>query len=507
MTVAGRTCAISQAGPGVVDNASSNYQVIPECIWAPAYGGGTWESEVQITDLTGGSVVHVTFNYGGGNRRGKFVLWTSPGVLSSVKFSNILSTLSGLDPSFAYFGCVGAIEFSTQDTAHTIQVVARTFNGNYTKTFPGLNLVDSNMATTARAMVIPGLENDAAYRTTCGVFNPTSSSVTVAFTLSDANNAPIGSMFSKTLVGYDFKVFNPFTESGVPYPANSYDNVVLRVAPISGTGKVMMFGATANNVTNDPVAHIAVQSQSGFDNSPSQYQILPEAIWAPTARGGTWVSELQIRDATGGSIVSVIFNYGGGLRRGPFVLWTGPGAGSKVKYANILAAISSLDPSFTYFGRVGALELTTQDASHEIQVTARTLSANAAKTFPGLNLVNTTTADTSRMMLIQNLASNSFYRSTTGFFNVSASPLAVQFILLNGSGALVGAPFYKTFVGHDFQAFNPFQEAGVPYPANSLDNVILIVNPISGTGKLMCFGASANNLTNDPAAHIAVLLQ
>jgi hypothetical protein len=110
-------------------------------------------------------------------------------------------------------------------------------------------------------------------------------------------------------------------------------------------------------------------------------------------------------------------------------------------------------------------------------------------------------------MLIQNLVSNSLYRSTCGFFNATASPVTVQFGLLNGSGALVGAPFNKTFVGYDFQAFNPFNEAGVPYPGNSLDNVILIVNPISGAGKVMCFGASANNLTNDPAAHLAVLLQ
>ena len=506
-TVAGHVCTISQAGTGAVDNAFSNYQVIPECIWASAYGGGTWISEVQITDLTGGSVVHATFNYGGGNRRGKFALWTGPGILSSIKFSNILSTLFGLDPSFSYFGRLGAIEFSTQDVGHTIQVVARTFNGNYTKTFPGLSPVDSNTADMTRAMVIPNVVNNATYRTTCGIFNPTPTSMTAAFTLSDASNIQIGATFSKTFVGYDFQAFNPFAAAGVPYQTTSYDNVVLRVAPITGRGKLMMFGASANNVTNDPVAHIPVQSQTGFSNSPSQYQILPEAIWAPASGGGTWVSEVQIRDATGGSNVSVTFNYGGGLRRGPFTLWTGPGAGYKVKYANILSAISALDTSFAYYGRVGALEFTTQDVSHVIQVATRTLNGNASKTFPGLNWVDTNTADTSRKMLIQNLVSTSLYRSTCGFFNATASPVTVQFGLLNGSGALVGAPFSKTLAGYDFVVFNPFKEAGVPYPGNSLDNMILIVNPISGAGKVMCFGASVNNLTNDPAAHIAGLLQ
>jgi len=62
----------------------------------------------------------------------------------------------------------------------------------------------------------------------------------------------------------------------------------------------------------------------------------------------------------------------------------------------------------------------------------------------------------------------------------------------------------KTFVGYDFQSFSPFLEAGVPYPGSSYDNVILKIDPTSGAGKVMCFGASANNASNDPASHLAV---
>jgi hypothetical protein len=137
-------------------------------------------------------------------------------------------------------------------------------------------------------------------------------------------------------------------------------------------------------------------------------------------------------------------------------------------------------------------------------VTARTLNGNYSKTFPGLNLVDAETADTSRIMLIQNYASNSTYRSTCGFFNPTANALTVEFTLLNNSGVTIGTPFSKTFVGYDFQAFLPFTEAGVPYPANAYDNVILLVRPLSGTGKVLCFGASADNASNDPAAHLAV---
>ena len=290
-----------------------------------------------------------------------------------------------------------------------------------------------------------------------------------------------------------------------PYPANSYDNVILEIQPTSGTGKVLCFGASANNATNDPAAHIAVQNGAGHDNGPSSLQILPEAIWAAATGGGTWMSETQIVDVSGGSVVSVYFDYGGGSRRGPFVLWTGSVAGSKVKYANILQQIGTIDSGFTYYGRVGTVEFQTQDGSHYIQVTARTLNGNYSKTFPGLNLVDAETADTSRMMLIQNYANNSTYRSTCGFFNPTADARDGGVHAAERQRRYRSAPSSaRRSSATIIQAFLPFNEAGVPYPANSYDNVILRVRPTSGTGQVICFGASANNASNDPAAHLAV---
>jgi hypothetical protein len=186
-------------------------------------------------------------------------------------------------------------------------------------------------------------------------------------------------------------------------------------------------------------------------------------------------------------------------------LWTGGAAGTKVKYTNLLETIDNLDSeAFAYYGKVGAVEFVTQDGSHVIQVTTRTLNGNYSKTFPGLNLVSAETADTTRVMLIQNYTNNSGYRSTSGFFNPTSDSVTVEFTLLNNSGAQIGSPFSKTLVGYDFQAFNPFIQAGVPYPANSYDNIILRVRPTSGAGEVMCFGASVDNTSNDPASHLAV---
>ena len=59
------------------------------------------------------------------------------------------------------------------------------------------------------------------------------------------------------------------------------------------------------------------EEPSGMYNSPAQYKVLPEVIWASATGGGTWVSEVQLTDVTGGSQVSVYYNTLLG-RRGPF---------------------------------------------------------------------------------------------------------------------------------------------------------------------------------------------
>jgi inosine/xanthosine triphosphate pyrophosphatase family protein len=489
----------------IISGGSTNYKVLPEVIWASATGGGEWVTEVQITDMTGGSRVQVYFNYGGGQRRGPLTLWTnSGGAGTSAKYTNLLSTLQSLDSSFSYYGKVGAVEFVTQDTAHRIHVVARTLNGNYSKTFPGLNDDSSNTADLFNPMMVQNTVSNATYRTFIGCFNPSTDSVTVEFRIYGSNGIQIGNTITKTFVAKDFQSFNLFTAAGVPYPTYSYDNTWVEVRPVSGAGRVMVFGATANNNTNDPAAHIAVPGQD-FVNCPASYKVLPEVIWASATGGGEWVTEVQITDMTGGSGVQVYFNYGGGQRRGPLTLWTNSGgAGTSAKYTNLLSTLQSLDSSFSYYGKVGAVEFVTQDTAHRIHVVARTLNGNYSKTFPGLNDEISNTADLFNPMMVQNTVSNATYRTFIGCFNPSTDSVTVEFRIYGSNGIQIGNTITKTFVAKDFQSFNLFTAAGVPYPTYSYDNTWVEVRPVSGAGRVMVFGATANNNTNDPAAHIAV---
>jgi hypothetical protein len=488
----------------------SSYQVIPEVIWASSAHGGSWVTEVQITDVDGGADVDVYFNSITGERRGPIDLFTGAGPDTSVKTGNLLQTLELLDPRYTYRGKIGAVEFETQGSNHKIHVIARTKNGDYSKTFSGLNRKIDNTAGESRAMMIQNLIAGDSFRTTCGGFNPTYESITVEYEIFDGDGNTLGSSFTKTYpgrgLGMNYKAFDLFDEAGISYESTSYTNAWVKITPVSGRGELMSYAASANNATNDPAVHTAVQaSDVSAYNSPSHYQVIPEVLWAPAVGGGTWMTEVQITDITGSSEVSVYFNTSSGERRGPIALFTGSSPGFSAKTGNLLQTLEFLDPEFDYYRNVGAVEFVTQDTDHKIQVMARTSNGDYAKTFQGLTLNFINTASIDRTLMVQNLVNNSDYRAAFGAFNPTDESITAEFTILDENGDTIGTVFTKTFSGRQYQAFNPFDEAGVPYPWNSCNNTFIKVEGVSGSGQLMVYGATANNNTSDPAVHRAVL--
>lgn len=246
------------------DNSPNRSIILPEVIWAAASGGGTWITDVQIVDRTGGSSVWAFFYYGASSSYVRSVyLWSGGSINSCVRYSNILATLQSLDPDFAYYGKVGALWLLTQDETHKIQAVALTRNGNYGKTFPGLAWLDGNTANKMRNMMVLGLRNDG-YRVTIGCFNASNSTFTqVEFALYRNDGTCIG-IFSKTFNPGEFKTFNPFKEAGITY---TISNCWLEIFPDEvnvwgdGTRGLMVFGSLVNNTTNDTYALIAVHRE------------------------------------------------------------------------------------------------------------------------------------------------------------------------------------------------------------------------------------------------------
>ncbi|MDH4196058.1 MAG: hypothetical protein OEW05_01465 [Candidatus Aminicenantes bacterium] len=490
---------------------NKSFHVLPEAIWAPATGGGTWVTEVQITDITGGSEVFVCFNTSGGTWRGPMCIVEDTSANMSRKFTNILAELQAQDPPFNYYGKVGAIEFWTQDDAHIIRVASRTLNGNYSKTFPGLRRDWSNMSDPDTPSIIQNMTSTAAYRSSAGFFNAAGVEMTVDFQLLDSAGNLIGQTFSRAFAAYDYQSFNPFVQAGVPYPTSSYDNACLRVIPTSGYGLLFGFGALANNASNDPAAMITGPDQDGGGytwNAPDWEKHLPEAIWAPATGGGTWTTEIQITDRHGGTQVEATFNSASGSR-GPFVLWTGGNPFSSVKFTNILQTLQALDPSFNYYGKVGAIYFkTTQGQPYCFLVTATTKNGNYAKTYPATSSRYDMAVGPGYDLMVQNLTSNATYRSSVIFdyaAGIYGSPVTVECRLRDADGNTIGSPFSVTLGYLGFYSVNPFAAAGVPYPAYTHDNVWLHLTATSGAGGLVVYGATANSASNDPASHLPAM--
>jgi len=202
LCVIGLLVLVAAPAAAQYENSPQRILILPECIWAAATGGGTWVTELQITAYSPSTTVGVVYHCATAAPRVISNIWTSSsGYYQSVKFSNILSTLQSLDPSFTYYGTVGSLEIFSQDVSHTIQAQARTVNGNYGKTFQALAEVDGNSANVNRQMMIMNLTQNATYRTFVGCLNATSGtggSMTVQFMIVDGNNNLVGSSFSKT---------------------------------------------------------------------------------------------------------------------------------------------------------------------------------------------------------------------------------------------------------------------------------------------------------------------
>jgi hypothetical protein len=491
------------------DTSPNTWQVVPEAIWAAATGGGTWVTELQITNM-GPSETTIMVYFDTSTEHGSML--ALPGTLApfkSVKYPNILATLDSIDSSArVYFGLVGALGVYTSEVL--IQVQAQTVNGNYGKTFPGLNVVEGNVVAGGSPMMIQGLVRNAAYRTSIGIYNTSPAACSVRFTIYDAAYSVVGASFDKTLGGLGFASFNPFVQAGAT--TGDYDNCWLYVEFLSGGSedyKPILYGSIANNYTNDTYALLAksYSTSYNFETSPTAIKTVPEVIWAPATGGGTWVTEVQVTNLGPTTTGLEVYFDSPGAWSGEIQLHPGLEKDHSVTYSNILATIDALDPgSIVYYGRVGALFILATDQTCRIQVQAKTVNGNYGKTFPGLTYnITGTTAGQDRPMMIQGLVKNSTYRTSVGVHNTSSNySYVARFTIFDGDHAVVGSSFQKTIGINGFQSFNPFTQAGVT--TGDYDNCWLYIEVLSGGSSpqaLMCYGSLANNYTNDTYALLA----
>jgi hypothetical protein len=243
----------------LAQHSPDGVKYVPSVIWAPAAGGGTWLSEVQIWATTPGTTVNCGFIYDGGSRG--VTLWTSSAENACFRTANILEHLASLDPAFDYYGRSGALELY-RTSGGLIQVMARTYHsGGYAKTICGVSALTSNTASFGRYVMIMNVMQSSNYRTFLTLLN-VNMDCTVDIQIVQ-NGTVIGS-FSKYIDswGNGYLAFNVFAEAGL---TGTYANcIVLITAQDTGVGEqgmVLCSGATAHNGTNDPAYHAAMQHQ------------------------------------------------------------------------------------------------------------------------------------------------------------------------------------------------------------------------------------------------------
>ncbi len=240
-----------------------------------------------------------------------------------------------------------------------------------------------------------------------------------------------------------------------------------------------------------------------YQDEPEQIKIIPEAIWASAAGGGVWQTEVQVVARDNGTELQAQFYYGGGSLRN-VDLGVTLDQFDTFKTANILDYLGGIDTTYDYFNKVGALIIAGQDSVHTIQVSVRTWHSNGyAKSFKGINwnsglFIDSTVTDG----VLLNLSQDAGQRSSVAFFNPKISSITVYVSIVNSNGTIVGTPFQKTVTGWDFQAFNPFAEAGLTGDLYSNHFVYISRSTGSNNGDLFLIGASANKSTNDPSAHV-----
>ena len=245
-------------GTSNADTSPAKNLVLPEVIWAPATGGGTWVSRLQVTALEMGTNVYAAFFWGTGNQAGYYKIFTSSEPNESVTFPNILDTIGSLYGTSLY-GQVGALFLTTgNDDTHHIIADVETMNGNYGKSFPGLQSTDNTSINLLRSGMIEDISNTSTWRTGIGCWNQLAFTVSVTFYVISNTWTYVGTPFSYTLAPWQFVAFNPFTQAGLSgYSLDGYRlfiNVTSTTQGSPNPSGLVVYGSKANNITNNSCA-------------------------------------------------------------------------------------------------------------------------------------------------------------------------------------------------------------------------------------------------------------
>ncbi|MCG2811111.1 MAG: hypothetical protein L6428_06610, partial [Candidatus Aminicenantes bacterium] len=266
--------------------------------------------------IISGNTLFGTTQSGGSSSGGIVFSLTLPSSISVVSPNGgeIWAVGSGQSITWTSTGAVGNvnIDYSTDSGGDWTPVVAGTANdGIYSWTVP------STPSTTCLVRIRDAADNDPS-DTSDAVFIITVSAIETV----SAPTTPTGPTTGTISTSYDFSTGGATSSLGhaLQYKFDWDDGSdsgwlaagttqAAHSWAAAGTYDVRAMARCAEHTTVESIwsttlsVIIADGVTAGHYNSPAQYKVLPEVIWSSATGGGTWMSNVQVTDVSGGSQV------------------------------------------------------------------------------------------------------------------------------------------------------------------------------------------------------------
>jgi len=328
---------------------------------------------------------------------------------------------------------------------------------------------------------LPGLQENAAYRTNIALTNAGPLAAVVDITLHNGAGADLAKYTVNLDPGEWLQENRPFfTKAG----ESDLDRGFAEVRVKAGYG-VIASASVVDNETNDPTTVSVIPDAAGLTDAWLQV-----GSHATGANSSQWRTDLGILNTSGIFTATVEVRLRSGATLKTSSLSVGPGVQSLL--TDVVGQLA--------FTGSGSLEVSSNRA---VRVSSRTYNqiANAAACFPGGTLGQNYDAFATAAGLtagerawIAGLVENSAYRTNIALTNTGAAQATATVELYDSGGALLASYNVTLAAGEWKQENRPFfAKAG----RNNLAAAYARVTVNTGSG-VIASGSVVNNVTNDP---------
>jgi len=445
--------------------------IVPAAAHAPGAANTNWRSDLRIINPSGTAAsVRIDLLPSGADNTAR-----SQSATVSVPAQGQLSLVDVLSAKFSFSGNAALYVSSTEQS---LVITSRTYNeaaggSTYGQFIPGVAVTDALAAGQQGHLIYVTKNND--YRTNVGFAGTTATAGQVTIKLFDASGLQLGSGT------FPVQAYGQTQVNDVFAATNSAATSVAR-AVVTATVPVVAYSSVIDNRTGDPIAVVAAKQSDA-----STVLAIPGIAHLAGAANSLWRSDVRIfQPGEGDDNASVVLTYYAGNTANPTPVTKVVSIGAN----RIVALDDLLQSTFNISDGSGGLRI---QASSALLVTSRTYNQSAAGTFgqdvPAVAVSNALSATATALF---SGLSDSGYRTNTGFFNMTSTPIDLTLTLKRPDGSVQATkPFHLD--GNMMTQVNLFAFMG----AGGTATASLAVSG-SGNGSYLGYASIVDNNSGDP---------